>query len=102
MLSDELLEDKSDNAPREIVKGCCGGNRGCSSEEQRRHEVFDRRPGPFAGGEVEDDWGDCTYSEEIEEARIDLTWGEDSLWANETHIKEAEAVSLLNYCCSEG
>ena len=49
-----LLEDVSDDAPGEIIEGCCRGNVASSTEEKGCHEVLDRGFGPFAGGEIED------------------------------------------------
>lgn len=73
-LSDELLENKADYTPRQVIKRCSWWYLTRATEDQWCHEVLEWRAWELPGAEVEDHWDYCTDTEEPEEAGVDLTW----------------------------
>lgn len=83
-LLDEELKHEADDAPGQIVEWRGGRDGAGAAEDDGGDKVFHRRLGPLLGGIVEDDGEDGADAEEDEEARVDLSRGENSGWAEET------------------
>lgn len=83
-LLDEVLEDETHDAPREVVEGRGRRNRPGAAEDHRGDQVLHRRLGPAPGAEVEQDGENGADTEEDEEPRVDLAGREHARWAEET------------------
>lgn len=81
---DPVLEDEADDAPREVVEGRGRRDGAGAAKDERGHEVLERRLGPAAGGEVDDDGHDGADAEEDEQARVHMPGGEDASGADES------------------
>lgn len=83
-VTNELVEDKADDTPGEVVEGSSGRDQSATTEDDGGVEVADGGLGPGTGTEVDHDRKNSTGEPEPHHVGIHLTRGEDTLRSNDT------------------
>ena len=104
---DVLVEHESDDTPREIVERSGRRQVSGSAENDGCGKVADVSLWEHAGADIDDDGEEGAHEPEIEETAVEVSGGEDALWADETPddggVEEDSAVGacvmvLLVFC----
>lgn len=83
-VTDELVEDVTDDTPGEVVEGSGGRNQCATTENDRSAEVADGGLGPGAGTKVDQDRKEGTGEPEPHHVGVQLARREDTLRSNDT------------------
>lgn len=83
-VTDELVEDETDDTPGEIVKRSSGRNQSATTEDNGGVEVADGGLGPGTGTKVDDDRESSTSEPEPHHVGVHLARGENTLRSNDT------------------
>ena len=83
-VSEELVEDETDDAPGRVVERGGGRDLAGAAEDEGHVDVAEGGAGEHAREHVEDGWGDGADEEEVQQVVVHLASGEDALRTDQT------------------
>jgi hypothetical protein len=85
--TDDVVEDKADNHPGHVVKGCRGRYEGRSGEDEREVDILEKIDLEFLVQNPLEQWCKGACQEEEDESVEKLTVREQTLWPNDTPLQ---------------